>query len=191
MGDIEILPGRSCGTCSLCCKLLRIDELNKPEGQWCSHCAPGRAGCLIYERRPKECQGFYCAWLTAADVGPEWSPLTSKMVLYSEGDGNRIAVHVEPSNPTAWRKEPYYSQLKKWAALAAEQSQQLVIYIKRRVIVLLPNDEADLGEMKRGDHIIVAATRTPLGKKWRAHIVPAKDITEDRKDKWTIWKKPS
>ena len=28
----SIVPGRSCGTCSLCCKLLKVVELSKPRG---------------------------------------------------------------------------------------------------------------------------------------------------------------
>jgi hypothetical protein len=86
------------------------------------------------------------------------------MVLYAEGDGNRIALHVDPSRPSAWREEPYRSQLKEWAVLAAESSQQLVIYVQNRVIVLLPNKEVDLGIMKRGDQIMVASSLTPNGR---------------------------
>jgi len=37
--------------------------------------APG--GCTIYDRRPAECRSFYCAWLTAAELGPAWKPTTA------------------------------------------------------------------------------------------------------------------
>ena len=189
MNEAETLPGRSCGSCSLCCKLLRIDEFHKPEGRWCSHCAPGRGGCLIYEDRPSECRNFYCAWLTANDVGPEWNPIECKMVLYAEMDGNRIAVHVDPSKPIAWREEPYYSQLREWATTAVESAQQVVVYIKNRVIVLLPGKEIDLGPMESGDQIMVASSKTSYGKDWRAYIVPAKDVPPDKVGKWTNWRK--
>jgi hypothetical protein len=143
--ETVLLPGRKCGACSLCCKLLRIDAFQKPEGRWCNHCAPGKGGCKIYQDRPTECRKFYCAWLTATDVGPEWFPLKSKMVLYAEGDGNRIALHVDPATPNSWREAPYYQQLRDWTIIAAEQSQQVIIYITDRVIALLPNKEVDLG----------------------------------------------
>ena len=57
------LTGRSCGDCSMCCKLLKIeeDEINKPANQWCKHCRPG-AGCTIYNDRPLVCRAF-CLWL--------------------------------------------------------------------------------------------------------------------------------
>lgn len=185
-----MIPDRTCGQCSLCCKLLRIEELQKAEGRWCAHCAPGGSRCKLYDNRPTECRDFYCAWLTATDVGEEWYPAKCKMVLYAEGDGNRIALHVDPATPTVWRKEPYYSQIRTWAIAAAEQNQQVIIYIKNRVIAVLPDKEVDLGVMQRGDHIMVAATRGAHKKKWRAFIVPAKDVPPENAEKWIRWSKP-
>ena len=43
--------GRSCGSCSECCRLIGVEELAKPAGQWCTHCDPGH-GCRIYPERP-------------------------------------------------------------------------------------------------------------------------------------------
>jgi hypothetical protein len=48
MGGDVILPGRSCGSCTLCCKLLRIEALDKPRDIWCRHCAVGR-GVIVSE----------------------------------------------------------------------------------------------------------------------------------------------
>ena len=45
------VPERSCGTCTLCCKLPRVVELAKSEGKWRPHCTPGK-GCNIYPSRP-------------------------------------------------------------------------------------------------------------------------------------------
>lgn len=171
MGDVAIIPGRSCGTCTLCCKLMPVDEIGKPVGQWCKHCAPGR-GCTIYENRPGECRSFHCAWLTAADVGPEWQPLKSKMVVYVDAGGQRLGIHVDPSRPMAWREEPYYSQLKEWAVRGAQAKRQVIVYIKDRVIVLLPGKEVDLGVLARGDQVVV----TSSGNDWTATRVAAKDV---------------
>ncbi len=52
------IPGRSCGECLLCCKLAKIVGLDKPDGVWCRHCAPGRGGCTIYETRPPVCRNL-------------------------------------------------------------------------------------------------------------------------------------
>jgi hypothetical protein len=66
---ISIVPGRGCGDCSLCCKLIRVDALAKPPGTWCMHCAPGNGGCTIYDSRPTECRSFYCAWMVSPSLG--------------------------------------------------------------------------------------------------------------------------
>lgn len=64
--------GRSCGSCTLCCKLFPIDwptdppvgkpALKKEAGVLCEHCAAGK-GCGIYEDRPISCAGYQCLWL--------------------------------------------------------------------------------------------------------------------------------
>jgi Fe-S-cluster containining protein len=66
--DIEAAvraTGRSCGECSLCCKLPPIDtpELQKQANTWCPHCRPGKGGCSDYETRPTLCRNYRCLWL--------------------------------------------------------------------------------------------------------------------------------
>lgn len=63
---------RSCGACTLCCKLPVIDwptdppvgrpPLKKPANTWCTYCAQGQ-GCTIYPDRPLSCAAFQCLWL--------------------------------------------------------------------------------------------------------------------------------
>src|SRR5215831_7728616 len=89
----EPAPGRSCGDCSLCCKVMGIAALDKPEGVWCGHFARG-VGCAIYADRPQECRAFVCQWLVNANFGPEWKPNKCKMVLVGDGP-RRLGVHVE------------------------------------------------------------------------------------------------
>lgn len=112
---------RTCGTCSLCCKLPSVAELNKPIDTWCVHARPSRGGCAIYAQRPQRCQNFKCHWL-AGHVGEEWFPARSKMVLHvlraNTERGHRMVgtmVQVDPAFPNAWRREPYYGQLRAWA----------------------------------------------------------------------------
>ena len=47
----------------MCCKAVAVYEINKPAGEWCTHCATGGGGCAIYANRPVECGGFDCLWL--------------------------------------------------------------------------------------------------------------------------------
>ena len=173
-GNTILVPGRSCGDCSLCCKLLRIDAFDKPVGTWCAHCAPGRGGCTIYENRPTECRNFYCGWLTTPGLGPEWRPNKCKMFLRMEG--NLIAVHVDPSDPSAWRREPFFRQLKEFATKAVDKDQQVVVYVKNRVTVIFPNKEVDVGTMNPGDELVVREQWGPRGRDWTAFIETAPTI---------------
>ena len=55
------LKTRSCGDCTLCCKLVPVPALQKEGYEWCKHCAIGE-GCKIYKDRPLDCQAFECFW---------------------------------------------------------------------------------------------------------------------------------
>ena len=80
-------PGRSCGSCTMCCKVLGIKELAKPVGKWCSHCDIGK-GCKIYDTRPQECQTFHCLWLVDNRLADHWKPDRSKIVITTGWNGN-------------------------------------------------------------------------------------------------------
>ena len=179
------IPGRNCGECSLCCKLAKIVELDKPEGVWCRHCAPGRGGCTIYETRPPVCRNWNCNWILEPALGPEWRPLISKMILYYENDGRRLCVRVDPGYAGSWRREPYYSQLKHCARTAIDAHQQVVVYIRKRAIVVLPDKDVDLGDLEVGDQIWVGAQNTPKGKTWYAASVPA-HVPPDQATDWVM-----
>lgn len=47
----QLVAGRSCAGCTLCCKLLAVEALAKPRAKWCPHC-DSKQGCTIYETRP-------------------------------------------------------------------------------------------------------------------------------------------
>jgi hypothetical protein len=168
--EISVVPGRGCGDCSLCCKLIRVDAFEKPPGVWCAHCTPGRGGCKIYSERPTECIDFYCAWMVSPGLDERWRPNRCKIVLRVESDGKLIAAHVDPNDPGAWRREPYFQTLKQFAVKGADINQRVVVYIKDRVIVVLPNKEVDVGTMHPGDHLIVREIFGPSGRDWIAFI---------------------
>jgi hypothetical protein len=105
-------PERSCGDCSLCCKLPYVHELNKSIDTWCPHARPGRGGCSIYATRPTTCRAYVCGWLAGVG-GDEWFPARCKMTLTDNAQGHLVTV--DPAFPNAWRREPYYSQILAWA----------------------------------------------------------------------------
>lgn len=55
-----LVPGRSCGACTACCRVLEIKALDKPAGILCRH-NTGRA-CGIYAERPETCVQWHCLW---------------------------------------------------------------------------------------------------------------------------------
>jgi hypothetical protein len=148
--------GRACGTCTMCCKLLAIEPLNKPLDRWCAHCKPG-AGCGIYDTRPLECRTFFCGWMTDLGFGPEWRPDRAKFLLALEASGH-VVVHCDASAPTAWRREPYYSEIKSWTRRPVGRAEVLV-RIGRRALFVTAQGEIDLGEMRPGDELITSYDR--------------------------------
>src|ERR1700742_4398768 len=61
--DADLVPGRACGGCNVCCVALTIDEpaLQKLQGYRCKNTLPDK-GCAIYETRPQTCRTFFCGW---------------------------------------------------------------------------------------------------------------------------------
>lgn len=83
---------RSCGTCSLCCTILRVDELAKPAGRDCVH-QRGAAGCGIHATRPPICRAYRCLWLQGGLEDDERPDRTGGIVdLETTGVGLRLAI---------------------------------------------------------------------------------------------------
>lgn len=162
MDEDLLIQDRSCGTCTLCCKVMRIDELNKPKGTWCSHCNPG-VGCNIYEERPDECRSFYCGYRFSHELGEHWFPASCKIVSVVESEGTRIAFHVDPSRPGAWREQPFYREIKAFSRSAVSERHQVVVYVGLRAIVVLPDKDVDLGVVADDEQIITSERTTPFG----------------------------
>ena len=68
-----MIANRSCGDCNVCCVVPALDEpdLVKPPGKKCPHSCNG---CAIYDRRPKACRAFYCAWRLMPELDESWRP---------------------------------------------------------------------------------------------------------------------
>lgn len=145
-----LVPGRSCGACSMCCKLPGIAELDKPPMAWCRHAVPGR-GCSIHPDRPGVCRTFFCHYLRNPNLGPEWRPERSGFMLYTEAGGKRLVVASDSAKPGAWRRPPYYAQFKRWAAQGAPHQHQLLVFNGKRATAVLPDRDEDLGLIEIGD----------------------------------------
>jgi len=166
----DIVPGRSCENCTLCCKVLGIPELQKPRDAVCSHC-DWTKGCTIYARRPGACRDFDCSYLLSPALGDEWKPTTSHMVLGYMAEADIVLVYTDPDHSGVWRREPYYSRIKKWA-VPSDTGGYVVIWEKTRVLVLSGIDEFDLGVVHEDQIIVRDEQPSPGGKKVTFYAAP-------------------
>lgn len=155
-------PGRACGACTLCCKLFDVPALDKPAGQWCKHCRPGR-GCGIHATRPDHCRAFHCLWMTQGWLGPEWKPDRSKMVLTIDPENKFLLVQVDPGNAAAWKQEPYRTHLRQWAAAWLKLKRHVVVFVNGNATVVLPDRDVPLGTIGPGDRIVARQRETATG----------------------------
>ena len=145
---------RSCDGCTLCCKVMEVKAIAKPGGKWCPHCKTG-AGCGIYETRPLACATYVCGYLTLPELGPEWKPALSRLIVPSMVTDGSIIVRVDPARPDAWRRQPYYGELQKWARQALSAQQRVVVYAGGHSIVILPDHAVDLGDVTPDELIVI------------------------------------
>jgi len=165
-------PSRQCGTCTLCCKLLEITEIEKPVNTWCPHCATGQ-GCRIYSDRPSECRNFSCGWLLDAQMADEWRPDKSKLIIFPDAHPEHILIHVDPGYPDAWRQEPYHSRIRQRAAQALRNGGYVLVLIKGKLTMILPQGEIFIGNIAKGERIEVHQSMGPEGTHYEARRVKA------------------
>ncbi len=143
-------PQRACGTCTLCCKVFKLAELDKPAGVWCRHCEQG-VGCRIHPTRPPQCREFFCLWLTDSSMPAEWKPERSKMVRSVFPANGFIYVQVDSGFPQAWRKAPYYDELRRWAKSLVEKGRHIIAFVNDGATLIMPEEAIPLGKMTPSD----------------------------------------
>lgn len=169
-------PNKSCGPCSLCCKVYDVPWLDKPkpEGKWCHHCSPGR-GCAIWLKRPSGCADFHCLWRLDPQMGPEWRPDVAKFIMNQASTGLPFAIMVDPAHPEAFRREPYYSKLKAAAAAMLERQVSVIVFAGAKRFVMLPDGDQPIPEDRSERHVeYLYALRPDGGKTWKAEFPMAK-----------------
>ncbi len=84
---MTLVPGRSCGDCTVCCTWPTIDkpEIQKLSGATCKHCTT--QGCGVYETRYPICRDYYCAWRAMEMFDESWRPDKSGVLPYVETEG--------------------------------------------------------------------------------------------------------
>ncbi len=86
--ESHLVSGRECGECTVCCEALHIEDdgFQKPAGKACSQMVE-KGGCKIYTNRPTVCQDWYCAWRFMEQLGDDWRPDRSGILLRSDENG--------------------------------------------------------------------------------------------------------
>ncbi len=151
-----LVPGRTCGTCMLCCKVMRVDELSKPSGVLCSHAITG-SGCTIREQRPSACRRFFCGWRLDPNIDSLWKPSISGFVLTIALRYGAMLVMVDPARPLAWRMQPYYGRFKEWAPRAFVEDKRIIAIVAGgEATVILPDRDVPIGMLGSDDEIILS-----------------------------------
>ena len=161
-------PIKQCGECSLCCKVMGIPELGKPKDTPCVHIIPGK-GCDIYGERPPSCRAFACHWILDRAVGDTWKPSNCHMVV--EVKPRSTVIHIDPDFAEVWKSEPYFSEIKAMAKAGLTKGSMTLVIEKLRTIVVLPDEEIDLGFLGPNARIAMTPHKTPNGMRWQPHVM--------------------
>ncbi len=95
---------RSCGPCSACCTVLRVDELAKPAGRDCEH-QRAEGGCGIHASRPAICRGYHCLWLQGG-LDDDERPDRTGGIVDLEAVGAAVRLSIRELRPGAFDASP-------------------------------------------------------------------------------------
>jgi hypothetical protein len=57
-----------------------------------------------------------------------WKPVHSNLIVDFQEDGSSVEIHVDSSRLHAWREEPFFSQIHKWAVAASRKGGQVIVW---------------------------------------------------------------
>lgn len=147
---------RQCGSCTLCCKLVPVEELGKKAGHRCQHQRSGK-GCSIYASRPWSCREWSCMWLVGTeDGGPldlrrpdhvgyviDVVPDIIRATNNETGEVTQIDVMqiwVDPARPDAWKDPALLDMLERIGVIG------LVRYNSDRGMTVWPPSRSSTGK---------------------------------------------
>jgi uncharacterized protein len=104
------IPGKACGPCSFCCKVLEIDELKKTAGDLCEHCARS-GGCSVYATRPQVCRDYHCDWKEDRGLSVQFRPDRVGTLLMDDPDSDEYHAVCDPEKPFSWRNPLIFRHL--------------------------------------------------------------------------------
>lgn len=153
---------RHCGGCTLCCKLIPVEELHKAAGTRCKHQRSSK-GCAIYERRPISCREWSCMWLIGVEGEdkhpvPISRPDRSHYVVDQVPDLVRVRddatgkiieeltvmqIWVDPLYPDAWQDSDLLDMLERAGVVG------LIRYSSSEAFSIFPPSRTSTGKWER------------------------------------------
>lgn len=174
---LEVVPGRECGSCTLCCKVYNIPEIGKAAGKWCGQCKPGR-GCKIHDNLPSQCSEFNCLWRTDAAMPAQWKPDQAKMVVTIHPLTRNIQVQVDPGLPSAWSRQPYHDHLRQWATKNMPKGMHVVVFVNDQATLVLPDQDVQVGPVTPEQTITVRTEPGPGGAVYEIKIATTRTLPD-------------
>lgn len=177
---------RACAGCTLCCKLIPVEELSKKAGHRCQHQRHGK-GCAIYDKRPLSCREWACLWLKGEEAGEPLKlrrpdhvhyvldevPDIVRAVDQETGQAQQIdvmQVWCDPKFPDAW-KDPDLLDLLERVGIVA-----LVRYDSAKGFGLFPPSRSPDGKWHRSNSTmktdLEGARRQARHAFWRKQLTP-------------------
>jgi len=109
---------RKCGSCTACCTIIGVKELNKERWTKCVH----EAGCCeIYEDRPQSCRSFHCMWLSGYIEGDERRRPDNLGIIFVQSDNDKLPI------VACW--ECYSGAAEKNIFLLKQLATKVIVYI--------------------------------------------------------------
>ncbi len=101
-------------------------------------------------------------------------------MLRLEPNGTTLAVDVDHDRPDAWRREPYYGQLKEWSEVMPKNEGLVLVYAPEGLYVVTPMEDLFLKAPKRGDILETGMEETLFGVRPFARVIPAREAKRNR-----------
>jgi hypothetical protein len=125
----SIAANKTCGSCTKCCKVMSVPELNKPGGVYCTHCDLDK-GCKIYSGRPQSCRRFICGWLMDPNMGLDLKPDKCHVVFYQLNAQDIIGIS-DADHPDAWRS-PVVIEFIRYLARTLGRGRRVIVQEKNQ-----------------------------------------------------------
>jgi hypothetical protein len=106
--DLVLVPGRSCGDCTICCTVMAIDrpDMQKQAGNTCRYC---KGGCTIYETRFELCRTYHCGWRQLPILDESWRPDRSGVLVEFEAADKEVGLNLTlVGNPLKTVRQPWF-----------------------------------------------------------------------------------